>query len=79
MAQLTGTDTMALCSPFGKSIFLQRAVEGILDQIPADTQQPGHIQHRHGFGQRQDKTLKRLGVPPPWLGNTQLDSADKPT
>ena len=60
-------------------MFLQRAVEGILDQIPADTQQPGHIQHRHGFGQRQDKTLKRLGVPPPWLGNTQLDSADKPT
>ena len=58
---------------------VQMPFENILDHIPADSQQHGNVQHRHRLGQRQDKTRERLGVPPPRLGNTQLDPADKST
>ncbi|MBV1711993.1 MAG: hypothetical protein KUA37_08315 [Desulfomicrobium sp.] len=30
-------------------------------------------------GPRQDKACERLGVPSPWLGNTQLGPTDKST
>ena len=52
------------------------AIWHIEADVKKESQQAGNVQH--GLGQRRNKTLKRLGVPP-WFGNTQLGSADKPT